>query len=542
MRWVLVVAFCIAAGAATWTGFEDGQSGLRVTIGYALPESDSEDNLNELGDRYWGIYPPVTVKSERRCDRAELTTGGASLFNGEPGFSAQQEELGYGDLAGDGQTFKGRAESPTALPGETVRITATVRCISGDSVSTATARREFELPAASCDQGPLRVGEIEGRVTAVDWNHEEQGERALEPGFLITPASEFRVETGGQVEIAAPECNGFRVTLREGLHDVGSYSRARRGESFSAKRAEVEGDSHAGGILVPGMATVWPAVSSSYEVRSTPKRVTVRVIIGAALVGGPDERPILLVPAGHQASVLCSAGKCRAGHVRLFQEDEPWSTPPEGVVDELPRSAEGDTPPLRALAPTFSHVQAKRLPAAGEEPDQIILAWSRKVRRKDDSYPGYTDEQEQGFLGWQRVAPKRWELVYERPVACCPAMGIELGDLTREGHLDALTREAQGTGACGFTRVLLSSGGRLREEFARYGCDDSLTIENGDVVLKHGVGPCPWDVGGAHCSGGTRTVVKRWNGSELVNASERIKCHDPKLDPAQSCRPKTERD
>ena len=74
MRWVLVVAFCIAAGAATWTGFEDGQSGLRVTIGYALPESDSEDNLNELGDRYWGIYPPVTVKSERRCDRAELTT------------------------------------------------------------------------------------------------------------------------------------------------------------------------------------------------------------------------------------------------------------------------------------------------------------------------------------------------------------------------------------------------------------------------------------------------------------------------------------
>ena len=430
MRWVLVLAFCVAAGAATGAGLENEQSGLRVTIGYALPESDSEDTGNELGNRYWDVYPPVTVESERRCDRVELTSGGASFFNGGPGFSAHEEELGYGDLVGDGHRFEGRAESPTALAGETVRITATVRCISGDRVSTATARREFELPAASCDQGALRVGEIEGRVTVVDWNHEEQGGRVLEPGFLITPASELRVETGGKVEIAAPECNGFRVTLHEGLHDVGSYSHAGRGGSFSAERAEAEGDSHAGGILVPGRATIWPAVTSAYEVRSTPKRVTVRVFIGAVLVGGPHERPTLRVPAGHQASVLCSAGECQAGHLRLFQEGEPWSTAPEGVVDELPRSVEGASPPLRALAPPFSHVQAERLPAAGGEPDQIVLAWSRKVRRTDDSYPGYTDEQEQGL---PRLAAGSAEALGARLRATSPVLPVD-GDRGRRPH------------------------------------------------------------------------------------------------------------
>jgi hypothetical protein len=540
VRWVLVIAFCIAVGATTWAGARDEQSGLHVTIGYALPESDVEDSDNELGRKYWDVFPPVTVESERRCDRAELTTRADDFFNGERGFGSPEEPV-ESELNGDGYRFEDRAEGPTALAGETIRITATARCVSGGSFTTVSARREFELPTASCDRGPLRVGELEGRVKAVDWDHEEQGERVLQPGFLITPGSELTVEPGGRAEIGAPECHGLRVILYEGEHTVGSYSREGRGDSFSTERIVGEGDSHAGAVLVPDRATVWPlgfrcrgcqaTGPSWYEIRSTAERVTVRVFRGEVLVGGPEDPPTLRVPAGHQASVLCEAGTCRAGHLRLFQAKEPWSTPPEGLLDRLPRRVAGADPLLSAFAPPFSDIQAERLPAAAREPDQVVIAWSREVRRDDGSH-----EWELGFLGWQRVAPKRWELVYEQPVECCPAMGIETGDLTGDGHADALTHESQGSGGCGFARVLISSDGRLREEFAYDGCDYSMTIEKGAVVLRHGVGPCPWGEG-AHCSGGTRTVVKRWIGSKLVTSSETVECHAPRLDPAHGCLP-----
>jgi hypothetical protein len=542
VKWALLLAFCVAVGATTWAGAQEEQSGLRVTIGYTLPESDSEDTENDLGNRYWSVTPQVTVESERRCEQAELTIAGESFFNGGRGFAAPEDELQFGDMAGDGYRFEDHAEGPTALAGETARIRATVRCISGDRISTATAQRDFELPTASCDQGPLRVGEVEGRVRAVDvWAHEEQGERVLRPGFLITPGSELSVAPAGRAEIGAPECNGLRVTLGQGDHVVGSYSHAGRGSSFSAENAVAEGDAHAGGVTVPDRATVWPIRPSSYEVRSTAKRVTVRVTRGAVLVGGPEDRPTLRVPAGHQASVLCSAGTCRAGHVRLFQAQEPWSTPPEGIVDRMPRRVTGESPPLSAFAPPFATIQAERLPAAGGEPDQVVIAWSREVRRADDSWLGFTDKTEQGFLGWKRVSSKRWELVYELPLECCPTMAIETGDVTGDGHLDALTRESQGSGGCGFSRVLISSNGRLGEEFAYDGCDYSMKIEKGAVVLQHGVGPCP-SGDRAHCSGGTRVVVKRWNGSKLVTVADSVTCLDPGLDPARTCRPKTERD
>jgi hypothetical protein len=238
--------------------------------------------------------------------------------------------------------------------------------------------------------------------------------------------------------------------------------------------------------------------------------------------------------------VVCSAGTCRAGYLRLFQANEPWSTPAEGVLDRLPRSVEGASPSPSAFAPAFSNVDAKRLPAAGGEPEQVVVAWSRAVRRSDESFSGFTDSPEQGFLAWQRATPKRWELVYEQPLECCPATNVEAGDLTGDGHLDALINESQGSGGCGFTRVLISSDGRLREEFAYDGCDYSMRIEKGAVVLADGVGPCPFE-GGAHCSGGARTTIKRWNGTELVTTSETVKCYEPHLDPARDCEPKHKR-
>jgi hypothetical protein len=548
VRWVFALAFCIAAGAATWGGATEEHAGLRVTIGYAMATADPEDDENRLGVRYWGVSPPVTLESPRRCDRAEVAVSQRLDFNGTLLAAREQDGLSPIDLTGDGFRFTGSIHGPgDASAGERVHFTAKARCFTGETVSTASTTRTFELPLASCDSGPLRVGEVKGLVSGEDWNH---GAVTLQPGDVITPGSDLRVPPGGQVELGNPECNGFRVVLFAGEHGVGSYDRSGRGDSFPAERAVGAGDSHAGGVQVAGQATIWPldrrcrgcevAQASSYEVRSAPKRVTVRVTSGAVLVGGPDDEPALRVPAGHQASVVCSAGTCRAGYLRLFQASEPWSTPAEGVLDRLPRSVEGASPPLSVFAPAFSQVDAKSLPAAGGEPEQVVVAWSRAVRRGDESFSGFTDSPEQGFLAWQRATPKRWELVYEQPLECCPATNIEAGDLTGDGHLDALINESQGSGGCGFTRVLISSEGRLREEFAYVGCDYSMRIEKGAVVLADGVGPCPFE-GGAHCSGGARTTIKRWNGTKLVTTRETVTCYEPHLDPARDCEPKQKR-
>ena len=140
-----------------------------------------------------------------------------------------------------------------------------------------------------------------------------------------------------------------------------------------------------------------------------------------------------------------------------------------------------------------------------------------------------------------RRSPSSRSAAATGPRSPCRSASISTGlcsrrDITGDGHLDALTNESQGSGGCGFTRVLISSEGRLREEFAYEGCDYSMRIEKGAVVLANGVGPCPFE-GGAHCSGGTRKTIKRWNGTKLVTTRETVTCNEPHLDPARDCEP-----
>ncbi|MGH2921147.1 MAG: hypothetical protein ACRDKU_03675, partial [Gaiellaceae bacterium] len=236
MRWVLVVAFCIAAGATAWGGATEKEGALRVTIGYALPTADPEDADNPLGHRYWDVSPPVTVESERWCDRAELTTRADLFFNERP-LRGENDGAYEEELRGKGHRFEVRARGPgDASAGETVKFTATARCHSRGEISTDSATRTFELPKASCDQGPLRVGEVSGDVTVLDWNHwdDESDRRILRAGHVVNGGSEVRIEAGGKVELGETECNGFRVTLFEGEHGVGGYDREKRGGSFTA--------------------------------------------------------------------------------------------------------------------------------------------------------------------------------------------------------------------------------------------------------------------------------------------------------------------
>lgn len=205
MRWVFALAFCIAAGATAWGGATEEHAGLRVTIGYAMATADPEDDENRLGVRYWDVSPPVTLESARRCDRADVAVSQRLDFNGTLLAAREQDGLSPIDLKGDGYRFTGSIHGPgDASAGERVHFTAKARCFTGETVSTASTTRTFELPLASCDSGPLRVGEVKGLVSGEDWNH---GAVTLQPGDVITPGSDLRVPPGGQVELGNPECN-----------------------------------------------------------------------------------------------------------------------------------------------------------------------------------------------------------------------------------------------------------------------------------------------------------------------------------------------
>ncbi len=213
MRWVLALAFCIAAGAATWGGLRDDEPGLRLTIHETMPFADPGDDANVLGRRYWDVQPRFSV--EPRCVGLRLSSGRQIRYNGRA--------VGGAD--------------DVATAGDAVVISASARCRNG---LHARAERLIELPTASCDAGPLRVFDMQGSATSYDWNHDDQS-FPLRPGHLVSPGSPVKVSPGGWIELGAPDCNLLRVRFFEGENTVGGYERTGRGDWFSGRRVLARG-------------------------------------------------------------------------------------------------------------------------------------------------------------------------------------------------------------------------------------------------------------------------------------------------------------
>lgn len=360
---------------------------------------------------------------------------------------------------------------------------------------------------------------------------------ALEAGDVV------RVSRSGTVVVAAPECQAFAVTLGKGTHRLGGYAPEGRGPQFVGPGLRGVGDERAGGIAVPGRLDVRPLSlrcgqcvphPSMYEVRSLGRfRARVRVSEGSVLAAAPGGTPVRVF-ASEQADSRCVRGRCRLTK-RLYHPDEPWKTSvtPSLRLVRLVSTALGARPERARLAPPFAVSSVDALRAAGGEPEELLVRWTRTLRSSR-----VRDRSDSGILVWQRDdrrARTVWRVAYERRFPPSVPIDAQLGDLTGEGQPDALVQQLAGSGGCGPKVVLATVGGRVRELFRRNECETMLRLERGSLIVDDPIGPC-WmpGGGGAHCSGGTRHTIMRWDGRRLAVSRSTVKCYG-RLDPRRNC-------
>jgi hypothetical protein len=503
-----------------------------IEIQAGMPQPDTEDD-NALGLRLWSLDPRIVIRFSRGCDAAEYRSTASVWINGVPAVSGggdRAEAVHLGRMtAGHAVTERTQV---AAYPGEAIHLRARVAC----GTRTADATRTFQLPAASCDDGMLRVYELHGRAEWTD-NRGNGGTNLLRTGDLIQSEDGLSIAAGGRAVIGAAECNDFRLDLGPGEYTIGGYRSGARGEGFTGARGRVTADGHAGswdtgalevlplGARCRSCTTVTPA---TFEVRAERVRVTDGAVLARA--GGRTAR----VTAGEEAGAVCARRHCRLVGPRIFQPAEPWSAPlaegalPFRAVRPVPAGA---TPPARELAPAFSHVSVQQLPAAGGAPEQLAVHWSREFRERR----GGATEPQEGLLVWQRAGARQWRVVFHHRADEYTFLNITVGDTTGDGHPDVLLVETQGSGACGPRVVVGWAAGRERTLVARNECESGFRLARGALVVDEPVGPCPYTPGSAHCSGGTRHVVMRWRGARLVERRGSVTCALARLDPTRGC-------
>jgi hypothetical protein len=529
---LLIGVFALSACAAAQ------HPAASVAIERGMPQPDPEDD-NPLGQRIWSVYPHVVIRFRHGCGAAEYRSSATTWLNRVRaswggGNGAETDALG--------RVAAGRVvtEQPQldAYAGQAIRLTIRVSCDGGATMTT----RTYRLPAASCEDGFLHVYELLGRA---EWIDDRRSGRAhpLRAGDLVQSEDGVRLARGAHAVIGAAECNDLRLDLGPGKYWIGGYRSDARGEGFSGPRAVVTADAHAGAWDAGGLevlpldsrcSSCSTAHPSTFEVRGA----RVRVIAGAVLAQVPGRT--VRVSAGEEAGAACtSPTRCRLLGPRIYQPAEPWSTPldaPPPHLRSIRAARAGSPPPVRTLAPAFSQTSVYRLPAAGGAPEQLAVVWSRAYRSRPGAH-GSTQQQE-GLLIWQRVAPTRWRIVDRRRASVGQLLGVTIGDVTRDGHPDVLAVIGEGSGACGPRLLLAWAAGRERALLSRNECESTYRIRGGALVVDEPVGPCPYANGSAHCFGGVRHTVMRWNGPHLLARRATVACALPRLDPARACRPR----
>jgi hypothetical protein len=172
---------------------------------------------------------------------------------------------------------------------------------------------------------------------------------------------------------------------------------------------------------------------------------------------------------------------------------------------------------LADLVPADARVvDAADLPAAGGEPAQVVVSWSR-------SYGSRFPFRDFGVEMWQQEGMARWRRVYllvTNEGNGGDGFGVEnvrlaTGDATADGHPDVLIFEDQdGSAGCGIYRLLGTSHKRVRTLFARTQCLDqgTITLAHATLVVTEGFKKDPGTADQIHCCYlFVRRSVIRWH-------------------------------
>ena len=537
MRWLLVLAFVAAAAGAAAQELAM-RPALRITIGSAMPRLDPEDPGRPLDQRAWTVSLPVAIRTDE-CGAASAVSYSDLVFD-RHGFDQGGDSNQGLYVERRGSDLVGRQDLMGSAGG-TLILRIHARCSWRGRVATASAKRVLQLPTVSCNSGPLRVFELRGAATREDENHEAKVV-PLRLGDLVAGDSRLRIAQGGRVVMGAPDCNGFRVVLHGGTYWTGTYDRGGDPYWFHGPGILSRADGNAAGFTIEGRISVRPLTvrcrdctpdASSYEVRSLGDRTILRVYSGAVIGQTPKRK--VRVRAGFELFVLCRRGKhCHGVGPRLTQPREGWTAPAHLRLVDPPRlvsSRPGRRPSLAKLVPTLADASQIVLPAEGGVPEQIAAEWGQQFRVGGSDF-----RYRQGVYIWERETPRRWREVYRREVPYGFSWNLFTGDVTRDGHDDVLLVESAGSGGCGRRLVLASVRGETRPIFDKENCEDYLRIAHGALEINEAVGPCPEEIGGAHCYGGRRERILRWNGRALVTAKATVRCELPGLD--SECRPR----
>lgn len=231
---------------------------------------------------------------------------------------------------------------------------------------------------------------------------------------------------------------------------------------------------------------------------------------------------VALAGCGSTRTTTVTVGETvRTVTVRQRAADAPRTADPPKIA----RSQRSSTPSLAYLVPPDASVQnAWNLPAAGGVPEQIAVTWKRQAY--SDDYP------EHALVIWERSRPGTvWRPIhvlsdyrYAQKVNVY-SIGVQLADVTGDGHLDVLVRQdTGGTALCGDYDLLATAAGRVRAIFSADECydDTAIALRPGELVIDRGFQYAP---GGEHIHPVFRTwrrTVKRWDGRRFRTVRRQV--------------------
>ena len=249
------------------------------------------------------------------------------------------------------------------------------------------------------------------------------------------------------------------------------------------------------------------------------RRLVMPALLALLLVGipacGGQERT--LPPTGSPAPVQTTAPPTPTSPPPSSPSPsaEPRPIPPAWAVPIEEDLEPADLPDPALVPPGAELTDRIELPAGGGLPDQVAVAYAIG----EDPFA-----REQGFAVWQRFPdPPAWSVVFafvDPPAREVLVIGLQVGDLTRDGHDDVLVFEQTGgTGVCGRWRVIAAVSEGAEVVFTRRTCDTEFLVQGDALDLREAV----YEPEDPHCCPSAfRYATYEWNGRRFEETSSRV--------------------